>query len=69
MKEGYIKSMYLKLEEILSGYKRLEKDSPEILMPLMSPFFNRIDEVIKPGFTMLTWTSLNVDSCEYSNFV
>jgi len=31
----------------------------------MKPFTSRVDETIKPGLTMLNWTSLNVYSCEY----
>ena len=38
---------------------------PDNILPLMKPFTNRVDESIKPGLTMLNWTSLNVHSCKY----
>ena len=42
---------------------------PENVLPLMKPFTNRVDETIKPGLTMLNWTSLNVHSCEYNSCI
>lgn len=40
---------------------------PEVLIPLMAPHTEKIDEMLSPGLTLLTWTSLNLgqfaDSC------
>ena len=65
LKEDHIKATHMKLTEILENYNRRKSEISEIIMPLMKPFLNRVDETIKPGFTMLTWSSLNIDPCEY----
>ena len=54
-----------RLQEVLKEYDGVVADIPENVLPLMKPFTNRVDETIKPGLTMLNWTSLNVYSCEY----
>lgn len=54
-----------RLQEVLKEYDGVVADIPENVLPLMKPFTNRVDETIKPGLTMLNWTSLNVHSCEY----
>lgn len=65
LKEDHIKSTHMKLSEILATYERRKSEISEIILPLMKPFLGRVDEAIKPGFTMLTWSSLNADSCEH----
>ena len=42
-------------------------DIPEIVLPLMKPFINKVEDTIKPGLTMLSWTSLNIEACEFLN--
>ena len=54
-----------RLQEVLKDYDEVVSGIPENVLPLMKPFTNRVDETIKPGLTMLNWTSLNVYSCEY----
>ena len=54
-----------RLLEVLKDYGAVVSDIPENVLPLMKPFTSRVDETIKPGLTMLNWTSLNVYSCKY----
>jgi len=61
----FIKFFVCRLQEVLKEYDEVVADIPENVLPLMKPFTNRVDETIKPGLTMLNWTSLNVYSCEY----
>lgn len=54
-----------RLQEVLKEYDGVVAAIPDNILPLMKPFTNRVDESIKPGLTMLNWTSLNVHSCKY----
>ena len=58
-----------RLQEVLKEYDEVVSGIPENVLPLMKPFTNRVDETIKPGLTMLNWTSLNVQSCENLNIL
>ena len=51
---------------MLGEYRRILGSIPAVLMPLMRPFSERVDEALKPGISSLTWMSLNVDTCELS---
>jgi len=53
-----------RLQEVLKEYDEVISGIPENVLPLMKPFTNRVDETIKPGLTMLNWTSLNVYTCK-----
>ena len=49
---------------------QVRKKIPEILLPLMVPHIEKVDEMLSPGLTLLPWTSLNLghfaDSCTAS---
>ncbi len=49
---------------MLSDYERIQAAIPAPIKPLMTPFTDRVDDVIKPGLYALTWSSLNVTNCE-----
>ena len=53
-----------RLQEVLKEYDEVISGIPENVLPLMKPFTNRVDETVKPGLTMLNWTSLNVYTCK-----
>ena len=55
-----------RLVELLQDYSKVVDDIPEIILPLMKPFINTVEDTIKPGLTMLSWTSLNIEACKYS---
>ena len=59
--------LFYRLQEVLKEYDSVVSGIPENVLPLMKPFTDRVDETIKPGLTMLNWTSLNVHSCEYNH--
>ena len=64
-KENVCLISVFRLQEVLKEYDDVVSGIPENVLPLMKPFTSRVDETIKPGLTMLNWTSLNVHSCEY----
>ena len=57
--------MFARLVEILQEYSKVVGDIPEIVLPLMKPFINKVEDTIKPGLTMLSWTSLNIEGCRF----
>ena len=52
------------LVEMLQDYERIQADIPAMILPMMKPYTDRVDEAMKPGLVALTWSSLNVDSCK-----
>ena len=52
------------LQEQLDEYERIVSQIPPVLLPLMKPFCERVDEALKPGQTSLCWMSLNLDECK-----
>ncbi|XP_078698147.1 dynein axonemal heavy chain 5-like [Branchiostoma floridae x Branchiostoma belcheri] len=60
LREKEIKDNVQALNELLSDYKKLTDSITPILQPLMKPVIGQIDDAIKPGLTMLSWTSLNI---------
>ncbi|EDV25010.1 uncharacterized protein TRIADDRAFT_56504 [Trichoplax adhaerens] len=62
LNEDRIKAVYDRLHQVLGEYHKTVKSIPEIVRSLIDPFVNRVDDAIGPGLTMLTWTSLNIDS-------
>ena len=64
LKEEQIKSCCNRLCEVLEQYNRVVDSIPEVVLPLMKPFTDRVDETIKPGLTILNWTSMNTSACK-----
>ncbi|XP_048577391.1 dynein axonemal heavy chain 5 isoform X1 [Nematostella vectensis] len=60
LKEEQIKSSSNRLVDVLKDYNHVVSGIPEVFVPLMKPFLNRVDETVKPGLTMLNWTSMNI---------
>lgn len=56
--------VFYRLQEMLLTYARIKQSIPQVLIPLMRPFMNRVEEALKPGVTSLTWTSLNARGCK-----
>lgn len=52
------------LMEMLKEYERIVASIPTILLPLMTPYRNRVEEALSPGLTSLNWTSLGLDQCK-----
>ena len=50
------------LQLLVKENDRIREKIPELLVTLMGPHMERVDEVISPGLTVLRWTSLNLDA-------
>ena len=55
------------LEEMLQEYERVVTGIPAVLLPMVKPFIKRVEEAMKPGLASLSWTSMNVRTCELAN--
>lgn len=47
---------------MLAEYKRVKSKIQAPLNVLMTPHLAKIDDAIRPGMTILTWTSLNIET-------
>eukprot|EP01135_Chromosphaera_perkinsii_P010177 Nk52_evm43s2039 gene=Nk52_evmTU43s2039 len=61
MNETKIKQTNQKLQNTLRDYDRIMAKVPGILKHIMKPQTDVVDELIEPGLTKLSWTSLNLD--------
>ncbi|KAF5902717.1 dynein heavy chain 5, axonemal-like, partial [Clarias magur] len=55
-----VKNNHNKLVEMLEYFGAAVSRIPALLQPLMKPFINRVEMALSPGFTILSWTSLNI---------
>ncbi|XP_006824996.1 dynein axonemal heavy chain 8-like, partial [Saccoglossus kowalevskii] len=62
LSEDILKSTYDKLRMVLDENSKLRDSVLPIFMPLMTNFIKRIDIALNPALTLLSWTSLNLDS-------
>lgn len=46
---------------MLKENKRVRDLIQPAFEPLMVPHINKLDKVLDPGLTMLTWTSINIE--------
>ncbi|KAM4028219.1 dynein axonemal heavy chain 5-like [Anomaloglossus baeobatrachus] len=60
-REQQIKMQQIKLQDMLMDYQSFTNRIPALLRPLMTPFISQIEDVLSPGLTQLSWTSLNID--------
>ena len=51
---------------MLQDYDRIQSKIPTMIIPMMKPYTDRIDEAMKPGLVALTWASMNVDKCKFN---
>ncbi|XP_070603204.1 dynein axonemal heavy chain 5 isoform X1 [Erythrolamprus reginae] len=61
-KQDAYKQNFSKLQLILAEYKRIKSKIQIPLLTLMAPHVAKVDELIQPGITTLTWTSLNIET-------
>lgn len=64
LREQHIKSLYASLADNIAHYSIIKSRIPEIFVSLMSPVIARVDDTFKPGASMLTWLSINTESCK-----
>ncbi|XP_032818620.1 dynein axonemal heavy chain 5-like isoform X1 [Petromyzon marinus] len=61
-KEQQIKHHHTRLLEALQEYTQAVSSIPPILQPLMTPCVALVEDAILPGLTIISWTSLNIDT-------
>ena len=62
VKEEEIKTNHVSLNELLSEYHRIIAEIPQVLVPMMKPFTDKVGEALLPGVMSLSWASLNIES-------
>lgn len=59
-REEVIKRHYQDLTQLMEKNKRLREDIKPPFEGLLAPKFHRLNDIIKPGLTSITWTSLTI---------
>ncbi|XP_053396215.1 dynein axonemal heavy chain 5-like isoform X3 [Mercenaria mercenaria] len=67
-KEEEIKTANVNLTEMLHEYRNILSNISPVLMPLMKPYKDKVEEELQPGVVALTWTSLNVEEYIENNY-
>ncbi|XP_075002904.1 dynein axonemal heavy chain 8 isoform X1 [Calonectris borealis] len=60
--ENNLKSKKLRLESLLQCYEDLCQETPTIFVNLMAPKMKKMEAVLRQGLTMLTWSSVTLES-------
>nr|XP_021145140.1 dynein heavy chain 8, axonemal isoform X1 [Columba livia] len=60
--ENKLKSNKLRLEGLLQCYEDLCQETPVMFVDLMSPKMKKMETVLRQGLTMLTWSSVTLES-------
>ncbi|NWI40441.1 DYH8 protein, partial [Picathartes gymnocephalus] len=60
--ENKLKSNKLKLEALVQSYEDLRKGTPNIFVNLLTPKMQRMEGVLRQGLTMLTWSSVTLET-------
>jgi dynein heavy chain len=60
-KELQLKTNQSELNLLLAEYRRVRNKIQPIFEKLMAPHFAVVDAALEPGFSVLTWSSMNVD--------
>ncbi|XP_074720939.1 dynein axonemal heavy chain 8 [Strix uralensis] len=60
--ENNLKSTKLRLEGLLQRYEDLCQETPMIFLNLMAPKMKKMEAVLRRGLTMLTWSSVTLES-------
>ena len=54
--------MYFNISQtVVQHNKQVRAKVPENLVPLMGPHFEKVDDMLSPGLTLLNWSSLNLE--------
>ncbi|XP_065591804.1 dynein axonemal heavy chain 8 [Cyrtonyx montezumae] len=60
--ENILKSNKLRLENLLQYYEDLCQDMRTVFVNIMAPKMQKMETVLRQGLTMLTWSSVTLDS-------
>ena len=66
-REDILKKHYQDLTQLVEKNKRLREKIKQPFEALLAPKIHRLNDIIKPGLTSLTWASLTID--DYINTV
>jgi dynein heavy chain len=66
-REEILKKHYQDLTQLVEKNKRLREKIKQPFEALLAPKIHRLNDIIKPGLTSLTWASLTID--DYINIV
>ncbi|CAH1269411.1 DNAH5 [Branchiostoma lanceolatum] len=61
-KQGHFKELYNKLQLMLEENNRVRGQVPSAFQELIKPHLAKVDRILEPGLTMLSWTSINIDA-------
>ncbi|NXN78965.1 DYH8 protein, partial [Bombycilla garrulus] len=62
MMENKLKSKKLQIEGLVQSYEDLCKGTPNIFVNLLTPKMQRMEGVLRQGLTMLTWSSVTLET-------
>ncbi|UJR23298.1 hypothetical protein I4U23_026313 [Adineta vaga] len=60
-REDVLKKYYQNLIQLVEKNKQLREKVKQPFEALLAPKIHRLNDIIKPGLTSITWTSLNID--------
>ncbi|NXH29664.1 DYH8 protein, partial [Myiagra hebetior] len=60
--ENKLKSNKMQLEGLVQSYEDLRKKTPNIFVNLLTPKRNKMEGVLRQGLTMLTWSSVTLET-------
>ncbi|NXY56258.1 DYH8 protein, partial [Callaeas wilsoni] len=60
--ENKLKSNKLHLENLIRSYEDLCKETPNIFVNLLTPKMEKMEDVLRQGLTMLTWSSVTLET-------
>jgi dynein heavy chain len=60
-REEVLKRYYQDLTQLVEKNKRLRKNIKQPFEALLAPKIHRLNDIIKPGLTSITWTSLTIN--------
>ena len=66
-REEILKKHYQDLTQLVEKNKRLREKIKQPFEALLAPKIHRLNDIIKPGLTSITWASLNID--DFNNSV
>jgi dynein heavy chain len=60
-REEVLKRHYQDLTQLMEKNKRLRENIRQPFEALLAPKIQRLNDIIKPGLTSITWASLTID--------
>jgi len=64
--EEQIRQTSVSLQELLNEIKQTYSTIPKDMFALFKPHREKVEEALRPGFVAITWSSLNIDECQFA---